>query len=122
MQTERQNYLVNLKDKMHNMVVMSYAVSKAFPKDELYGATSQFRRATLSVPLNFIEGYARKKLAVKLNFWEISYGSLKEAQYLLYFAFTQDWIQKNQFDNLNSKMDEVAAMLWKAMSSLNQEK
>ncbi|PJB19449.1 four helix bundle protein, partial [Candidatus Falkowbacteria bacterium CG_4_9_14_3_um_filter_36_9] len=59
-------------------------ITRSFPKDELYGITSQLRRAALSVILNYIEGYARKRDKVYKNFLEISYGSLKEAKYLLH--------------------------------------
>ena len=48
-----------------------YAITKNFPKDELYGVTSQLRRAALSVVLNYIEGYSRKKKLVMINFFEI---------------------------------------------------
>jgi four helix bundle protein len=76
-----------LKIKMDEYVHYVYKISKHFPKDELYGATSQLRRAALSIILNYVEGFARYKIAVKRNFWEISYGSLKETKYLLYFSF-----------------------------------
>ena len=68
-----------LKLKMDSYAHLAYKITKTFPKDELYGMTSQLRRAALSVILNYIEGFARKRKAVKLNFWEISYGSLKKA-------------------------------------------
>ena len=72
-----------LKAKMDNYVHLVYKLTKNFPKEELYGVISQLRRAALSVILNYIEGYARKKDKVYKNFLEISYGSLKESKYLL---------------------------------------
>ncbi|MDP3726651.1 MAG: four helix bundle protein, partial [bacterium] len=65
-----------LKRKMDEFVHLVYHITKDFPKSELYGATSQLRRASLSIILNYIEGYARKRQLVKINFFEISYGSL----------------------------------------------
>jgi len=50
-----------LKKKMDEFVHLVYCITKDFPKSELFGATSQLRRAALSVILNYIEGYARKK-------------------------------------------------------------
>ncbi len=61
-------YFEQLKSKMHTYVHFVYALTRNFPKDEMFGCTSQLRRATLSVVLNFIEGFARKKAAVKRNF------------------------------------------------------
>lgn len=80
------NFKNQLKIKMDEYVHFIYKITREFPKEKLYGATSQFRRATLSIILNYIEGYARKRPAVQLNFFEISYGSLKESKYLLYFS------------------------------------
>lgn len=74
-----------LKSKMDEYVHFVYRVTKSLPKEELYGVTSQIRRASLSTVLNYIEGYARRKKAVQLNFFETAYGSLKESKYLLYF-------------------------------------
>jgi len=74
-----------LKKKMDEYAHLVYKVTKDFPKEERYGIVSQLRRAALSVILNYIEGFARHKKAVKKNFWEISYGSLKESKYLLIF-------------------------------------
>lgn len=83
-----------LKKKMDEYVHLVYKTSKNFPKEEIYGSTSQLRRSSLSVILNYIEGFARNKKAVKLNFWEISYGSLKESKYLLYFCYTENYLTK----------------------------
>lgn len=66
-----------------------YGIARNFPKSEIYGITSQMQRSSLSVILNYIEGYARNKKLVKLNFWEMSYGSLKESKYLLNFCFKE---------------------------------
>jgi four helix bundle protein len=115
-----ENYLDKLKIKMDAYVHLVYKISRAFPKEELYGSSSQLRRATLSVVLNFIEGYARKRQAVKLNFWETSYGSLKESKYLLYFAFKENWIIQANYEQGLKMADEIGAMLWKAIESLQK--
>ncbi len=99
-----------------------YKITRKFPKEELYGANSQFRRATLSVILNFIEGYARQRLAVKINFWEISYGSLKESKYLLYFAFKENWITEEEYNEGFQMSEEIGAMLWKAVEAIKKSK
>ncbi len=85
MKTENSNFKEKLKQKMHKYLRFIYLITKNFPKEEVYGASSQVLRTTMSIILNYIEGYARKRPAVQLNFFEISYGSLKESKYLLFF-------------------------------------
>lgn len=109
-----------LKSKMDEYVHLVYAATKVFPKEELYGATSQLRRAALSVILNYIEGFARKKKAVKQNFWEISYGSLKESRYLLDFTLKEKYLMQNDYQKAVSLADEIGAMLWRSMESLKK--
>jgi len=70
-----------LKKKMDEFVHLVYKLTKKFPKDELYGVISRLRRAALSIILNYIEGFARRKRLTQLNFLETSYGSLKESKY-----------------------------------------
>ena len=105
---------------MDNYVHLVYKLAKTFPKEELYGVTSQLRRAALSVILNYIEGYARKRPAVKLNFWEISYGSLKESKYLLDFSFKEGFIKETEFQKALKLAEEIGAMLWKALETLEK--
>jgi|SRR3989344_6175960 len=71
-----------LKKKMHEYVKFIYKISKQFPKEELYGSCSQIRRSALSIILNYIEGFARRRPAVQLNILfillMIKNGSLKK--------------------------------------------
>lgn len=110
-----------LKYKIHNFVMLAYDISKAFPKEEKYGSTSQFRRATLSIMLNYVEGYARRRDKVKLNFYEISHGSAQESKYLLYFALCQNWILKEKYKELIKKGNEISKMLWSTIDILEKK-
>ena len=101
-----------LKNKIDAYVHDVYKYTKSYPKDEIFGATSQHRRAALSVALNYIEGYARIRDKVYKNFLEISYGSLKESQYLVNFAFKEGWTREEEHTELFAKGDEVGAMIW----------
>ena len=105
-------YHETLKEKMDDYAHLIYSVSKSFPKEELYGITSQLRRATLSVILNYIEGYARMREKVHQNFLEISYGSLKESKYLLHFSMKEKYINKDDYDKCIRLADVIGAMLW----------
>ena len=107
-----------LKIKMDKYVHLIYKLSRNFPKEELYGVTSQLRRSSLSIILNYIEGFARHRKAVKLNFWEISYGSLKESKYLLHFCLMEKYINKEEYQKAVKLAEEIGAMLWKSIQSL----
>lgn len=95
-----------------------YKITKSFPRDELYGVTSQLKRASLSIILNYIEGFARQKKAVKQNFWEISYGSLKESKYLLHFSLVEKYINQEDYGRAMRLAEEIGAMLWRSLKSL----
>ena len=109
-----------LKIKMDQYAHLVYDVTKKFPKDELYGATSQLRRSALSVILNYIEGFARQKRAVKRNFWEISYGSLKESKYLLHFSLVEKYLGAKDYKEAINLSEEIGAMLWKSIQSIKE--
>lgn len=109
-----------LKNKMNEYVHFVYKITKNFPKDELYGTTSQARRSAMSVILNYTEGYARRKPAVQLNFLEISYGSLKESKYLLHFTKEEGYFNENDYIIGMKLAEEIGAMLWTEISSLEK--
>ena len=112
------DYHQNLKNKMDDYVHAVYKATKKFPKEELYGATSQLRRAALSVILNFIEGYARIRTKVYKNFLEISYGSLQESKYLVNFSFKEQYIAEEECLKLDKMADEIGAMIWGILKNL----
>jgi len=104
---------------MHLYVKKVYYISKSFPKDERYGVTSQLRRSAMSVILNYIEGYARRRgedCKTYKNFLEISYGSLKESKYLLYFSYTEKYIDENKYNELMALSEEIGKMLWSVIT------
>ncbi|OGL75020.1 hypothetical protein A3B21_04600 [Candidatus Uhrbacteria bacterium RIFCSPLOWO2_01_FULL_47_24] len=116
---QKSTFHEELKQLMDEFVMKVYSYTKDFPRDELYGLTSQLRRAALSIILNYIEGYARQRIAVLKNFLEISYGSLKESKYLVQFAFKQSYITKGQHDELVDLSERIGRMLWGTLTKLN---
>lgn len=111
----------DLKKKTHEFIKEVYILTEHFPKNELYGSTSQLRRASVSIMLNYLEGFGRFRPKVKLNFFEISYGSNRECRYLIFLAFELKWIDKNQYDKLYNLSDDMGAMLWKIIKGLEKE-
>lgn len=108
-----------LKLLIHQYIMLGYKVSEKFPKTELYGMTSQARRALLSIMLNYIEGYGRVKRKVMVNFYETSFGSLKESIYVFFLGLSLEYILKEEYIQLYDLKEEIARMLWKTIDGLN---
>ncbi len=115
---KHETYHEKLKKRMDEFVHRAYGITKNFPREELFGITSQLRRASLSVVLNYIEGYARGRDKVHKNFLEISYGSLKESMYLLNFSMQEKYLSKQDYEEIIKMADEIGAMLWTTIQSL----
>lgn len=116
----KKNFHSELKQLMDEYVNRVYDCSTNFPKEELYGLTSQLRRAALSVILNYVEGYARQRKAVLKNFLEIAYGSLKESSYLVTFANKRRYTSDKNREELEKLSQRMGAMLWGIISKLKQ--
>lgn len=67
--------------KAHQFVLSVYRFSESFPKDELYGLTSQLRRSAVSVPANIAEGFKKRTRPDKARYLNIAQASLEEARY-----------------------------------------
>ena len=77
---------VELWKKAHSWVLSIYRLTERFPRQETYGLTSQLRRAAVSVPANFAEGFRKSGRADKIRFYNIAQGSLEECRYYLILA------------------------------------
>lgn len=95
----------------------TYRLSSKFPKEELYGLTSQLRRAALSVVLNIIEGYSRNNKKEFSHFLRIALGSLAEAGYLLEFSLGQKYLSESDFEYLNELKEHCGRLLWRLYKS-----
>ncbi len=96
------------------MVTSIYLMTKAFPKDELFGLVSQMRRAAVSVPSNIAEGYARGSEREKLHFLRISSGSMSEIETQLMLSLNLGYVTQETFDELSEKITS----LWKQLNAL----
>lgn len=97
--------------KADEMAILVYQVSREFPKDEVFGVTSQLRRAALSVPTNIVEGYARKSKKELAHFVNIALGSLAETEYLLDFVNRLGYC-KSDVSKIEALISEVGKLLW----------
>jgi four helix bundle protein len=94
--------------KAHQFVLMVYKTTENFPKSEIYGLISQFRRATVSIAANIAEGYKKKDIKNKLNFLNIAHSSLEECRY--YYILSKD-LEYQAENNLLILLDETGKLL-----------
>lgn len=94
--------------KAHQFVLGTYKYTKSFPKYELYGLSSQFRRAAVSIPANIAEGFKKRGPKDTMRFLNISHGSLEECRY--YLILTKD-LNYGDSDHLNNLLEEVSRLL-----------
>jgi four helix bundle protein len=94
--------------KAHQFVLGVYHLSAGFPGDEVYSLTSQFRRASVSIPANIAEGFRKQTKAEKVRFLNIAQASLEECRY--YLILTTDLGYGNT-QKLQSQLEEVSKLL-----------
>jgi four helix bundle protein len=95
------------------MAYQVYLKTRDFPKEEIYGITSQLRRAALSVPTNIVEGYSRKGDRELGRFLNVSLGSLAESKYLTYFSHRLSYLNDEDYATLKGGFDKLGKNLWK---------
>jgi four helix bundle protein len=100
------------------VAVLVYRVSARFPKEEMFGLTSQMRRAAVSVPSNIVEGCARDSEADYLRFLNIAFGSLRELHYQLGLAKRLGFFQGDDFHLIDPKVEEAEKVLSGLIRSL----
>ena len=100
------------------MAYQIYIATRNFPKEEIYGITSQIRRAALSVPTNIVEGFSRQGRNELRQFINIALGSLSETEYLLDFSFRLGYFDVENHKRLQAIRQEVGNLLWKFYKSL----
>jgi four helix bundle protein len=100
------------------VTLMIYKITKSFPKDEMYGLTSQMRRSAVSVPSDFVEGCARQSLNEYLRFLELAFASLKELHYQYSLASRLEYIEKSEINEYEIKIIETEKVLSALIRSL----
>jgi four helix bundle protein len=97
--------------KAHQLTLSVYQATRGFPRDELYGLTSQLRRCSSSVATNLAEGCGRSTDIDFARFCTIAMGSASELEYLLLLAKDLNLLKADEYTALNEATTEVKRML-----------
>ncbi len=100
------------------LALLVYAATREFPKEEIFGLTSQIRRAAVSIPSNIVEGCARKTEKDYLHFLDVAYGSLKELTYQISLAKRLGYAENAT--ELENKTEETAKVLCGLINALRK--
>ena len=99
----RDFHKLGIWQRSHQLTLDVYRASKVFPKDELFGLTSQIRRAASSVPTNIAEGCGRASNKDFAHFLQIAIGSASEVEYELLLAHDLEYINDEAFNKHTSE-------------------
>jgi four helix bundle protein len=95
--------------KAHQFVLSVYKLTKEFPKEEVYGLTSQFRRAAVSIAANVAESYKKWSVKEKARFLNIAQSSLEECRYYLILSNDLGYSKINEENKL---LEEISKLLF----------
>jgi four helix bundle protein len=113
----------NLKvwDRAYSLTLDVYRSTKSFPRDEIYGLTSQMRRASASIGANIAEGSCRRGDTDFARFLQIAVGSASELEYHLLLARDLQLLQTPDYERLTGQAEEVKRMLAALLKKLRAE-
>lgn len=107
------NYqLLDFWQKSHRLTLRIYAVTQTFPKEEVYGLTSQMRRASASIPTNIAEGCGRESTAELKRFFSIAAGSSSELQYQLLLSKDLSYLPELLYKELTDETIQIRKMIY----------
>jgi four helix bundle protein len=93
------------------VALLVYRITAGYPKEEMYGLTSQMRRAAVSVPSNIVEGCARESQAEYLRFLTIAFGSLRELHYQMGLSTQLGFLNDQNLSLIQPKIIEAEKVL-----------
>ena len=94
--------------KAHQFVLKVYRLTRTFPRSEIYGLSSQFRRAAVSIDANIVERFKKRGKADKLRYFNIAQGSIEESRYYLILA--KD-LECGDVSELSQLLEEISKLL-----------
>jgi four helix bundle protein len=98
-------------EKGHELTLAVYRATEKFPREELYGLTSQLRRACISIPANIAEGCGKDSDSDFARFLQIARGSASEVEYHLLLARDLGFLEEDEYKQLSYGISEVKQML-----------
>jgi four helix bundle protein len=113
----------NLKvwEKAHALTLKVYKASMSFPREEMYGLTSQIRRASVSIGANIAEGTCRKGDAEFARFLQMAVGSASEVEYHLLLAKDLEILRGSDWEHLSADVVEIKRMLASLLQKLRAD-
>ena len=108
--------------RSHQLVLDVYGITKNFPKEEVYGLTSQMRRSSASIPTNIAEGCGRNSDAELCRFSVIAMGSASELEYQLLLSNELNYLQIIDYKRLNDELVEIRKMINMFIQTLQKSK
>ena len=116
-----QNYKdLKVWSKAHEFTLNVYTITQNFPKEEIYGLTSQLRRSAISIAANIAEGCGKKSQSDFANFLNIALGSANESDYYILLAKDLSYIKPDDFLGLSALINEIKAMLINLITKVRQ--
>jgi len=103
-----------------DVAIMTYKITRDFPKDEIYGLTSQMRRACVSAPSNIVEGCACESQIEYVRFLEMAFGSLRELHYQFGLATRLGYIEEQIARDCDIKLTETEKVIGALIRTLRQ--
>ena len=104
-----------------DLTVAVYERTRSFPREEIYGLTSQLRRASYSVPANIVEGSSRESKKDYLHFLYIARGSLSETQYFIHLARRLGYLSREEAEKLHGQTKQTFACLHGLIRAVENE-
>jgi len=105
--------------KAHQFVLLVYKTTELYPQKEMFGLTSQFRRAAISIAANIADGYKKKDYKNKIHFFNIAQGSLKECKYYLILSKDLNYPSDSELEILSEEISKLLAGYIKSINANN---
>ena len=105
--------------KAHDLVINIYKMTTLFPYEEKFGLVSQMRRAAVSVPANVAEGFVKRGIKDKCNYYNTAQGSLEELRYYLILSKDLGYLKENNQELMEAEsISKLLNRLWSSLKSL----
>jgi len=106
--------------KAHSFTLDVYSKTKIYPREELFGLTSQYRRAAISIAANISEGYGKKGLKDKLRFYNMAEGSINECRYYIILSKDLGYTNEAESNQMYEKLTVIQKLLYSYSKALKE--